>query len=104
MKWVARKNIKVDSVACHWLIRRLIDPQAAFLCVAEDQLLQTARREGATPFDAPRIAEVKLNHRSFEAIIEDFALSDPASIGWPDCSCCGCERPGTRCAGRIRVE
>jgi len=82
MKWVTRKNIKVDRVACPWLISQFVDPQAKFLFVAEDQLLETARREGATPFDAPRIAEVKINHRgdrcSFEAIIEDFALSDPA--------------------------
>ena len=82
MKWVTRKNVKVDRVACPWLIRRFIDPQAEFLFVAEDQLLETAQREGATPFDAPRIAEVKLNHRgdrcTFEAIMEDFALSDPA--------------------------
>ena len=80
MKWVTRKNVKVDRVACPWLIRRFIDPQAEFLFVMEDQLLETAQREGATPFDAPRIAEVKLNHRgdrcTFEAIIEDFALND----------------------------
>jgi len=81
-KWVTRKNVKVDRVACPWLIRRFIDPEAQFLFVAEDQLLETAEREGAIPFDAPRVAEVKLNHRgdhcTFEAIIEDFALSDPA--------------------------
>jgi len=82
MKWITRRNVKVDRVACPWLISRFIDPQAEFLFVAEDQLLEIARREGATPFDAPRIPEVKINHRgdrcSFEAIIEDFHLTDPA--------------------------
>jgi len=82
MKWITRRNVKVDRVACPWLISRFIDPQAEFLFVAEDQLLEIARREGATPFDAPRIPEVKINHRgdrcSFEAIIEDFNLTDPA--------------------------
>jgi hypothetical protein len=82
MKWITRKNIKVDRVACPWLIRRFIDPQAEFLFVPEDQLLDAARREGATPFDATRFSEVKLNHRgercTFEAILEDYRLTDPA--------------------------
>ena len=78
MKWITRKNIKVDRVACPWLIRRFVDPQAEFLFVEEGELLAAAAREKATPFDAPKIAEVKLNHRgsrcSFEAIIEDYHL------------------------------
>ena len=45
MKWITRENIKVDRVACPWLIRRFIDPQAQFLFVEESQLLETAARE-----------------------------------------------------------
>jgi hypothetical protein len=82
MKWITRSNIKVDRVACPWLIRRFIDSQAEFLFVREDQLLETARKEGATPFDATRVPEVKLNHRgercTFEAILEDYKLTEPA--------------------------
>lgn len=82
MKWITRRNVKVDRVACPWLLRRFVDPQAEFLFVSEEKLLETAAREQATPFDAPRLAEVKLNHRgercSFEAILEDYNLSDPA--------------------------
>jgi len=82
MKWITRSNIKVDRVACPWLIRRFIDPEAEFLFVPEDQLLDSARREEAIPFDATRISEVKLNHRgercTFEAILEDYKLTDPA--------------------------
>jgi hypothetical protein len=82
MKWVTRSNVKVDRVACPWLIRRFIDPDAEFLFVPEDQLLQTAHRESAIPFDANRLSEIKLNHRgercTFEAILEDFKLVDPA--------------------------
>ena len=78
MKWITRENIKVDRVACPWLIRRFIDPQAQFLFVEESQLLETAAREIAIPFDAPRLSEVRLNHRgvrcSFEAIVEDYHL------------------------------
>ena len=52
MKWITRKNIKVDRVACPWLIQRFIDPDAEFLFVEEAQLLDIAAREGAIPFDA----------------------------------------------------
>ena len=82
MRWITRQNAKVDRVACPWLIRRFIDPQAEFLFVSEDELLERARQEGATPFDATRFPEVKLNHRgercTFEAILEDYKLTDPA--------------------------
>jgi hypothetical protein len=82
MKWITRTNVKVDRVACPWLIRRFIDPQGEFLFVPEDRLLDTARKEEAIPCDATRFAEVKLNHRgercTFEAILEDYKLTDPA--------------------------
>jgi hypothetical protein len=81
MKWITRKNIKVDRVACPWLICRFVDPRAEFLFVNEDQLVEAARAEHAIPFDAPRNPEVKLNHRgdmcSFEAIIADYDLKAP---------------------------
>lgn len=80
MIWITRKNIKVDRVACPWLIKRFVDPQAEFLFVEEKDLLEQAQAYDAVPFDAPKIPEVKLNHRgsrcSFEAILEDFSLSD----------------------------
>jgi len=82
MKWITRSNVKVDRVACPWLIRRFVDPNAEFLFVFEDQLLDTARKEEAIPFDTNRFPEVKLNHRgercTFEAILEDYKLTDPA--------------------------
>lgn len=82
MKWITRKNIKVDRVACPWLIRRFVDPQAEFLFVEERDLVDESKRLDATPFDAPKIEAIKLNHRghrcTFEAIIEDYAISDPA--------------------------
>jgi len=81
MKWITRRDIKVDRVACPWLIRRFVDPHAEFLFVEENDLVTTAAREGAIPFDAPKLPEVRLNHRgtrcSFEAIIEDYGLQAP---------------------------
>ncbi len=82
MNWITRSNVKVDRVACPWLIKRFVDREAEFLFVPEGELLEAARRENATPFDASRLAEVKLNHRgdrcTFEAILEDYNLSDAA--------------------------
>jgi hypothetical protein len=82
MKWITRKDIKVDRVACPWLIKRFVDPQAEFLFVEEKDLLEQSKLHDAIPFDAPRIQAVKLNHRgsrcSFEAILEDYAVTDPA--------------------------
>jgi hypothetical protein len=51
MKWVTREKVKVDRVACPWLIRKFIDPQAEFQFVPADQVMDVARREGATPYD-----------------------------------------------------
>ncbi len=42
MKWITREKVKVDRVACPWLIKRFIDPDAAFLFVPADQVLETA--------------------------------------------------------------
>ena len=82
MKWITRKDIKVDRVACPWLIKRFVDPQAEFLFVEEKDVLEQAKLHDAIPFDAPKIDSIKLNHRgprcSFEAILEDYAVADPA--------------------------
>jgi hypothetical protein len=82
VRWITRENVKVDRVACPWLIKRFVDPDAEFLFVPENELLSRAKRENATPFDATRIPEVRLNHRgdrcTFEAILENWSLTDPA--------------------------
>ena len=79
MKWITRQNVKVDRVACPWLIRRFIDPQAEFLFVPAERVLAEAERIGATPFDMPG---AHLHHRgelvSFEAFLDDYKLTDPA--------------------------
>ncbi len=79
MKWITRARPKVDRVACPWLIKRFVDPQAEFLYVPGDQVLAVAEREGATPFDVPN---VELGHHgaecSFDAIVRKYELADPA--------------------------
>ena len=82
MKWVTRERVKVDRVACPWLIRKFIDPQAQFLFVPEDKVLEVAKREGATPFD---VKGVEFGHHgkecSFDALVKKHQLErDPAIV------------------------
>jgi len=76
VKWVTREHVKVDRVACPWLIRHFIDPQAEFLFVPPDQVLEIARRESATSFDAQG---ARYEHRggkcTFEVLVEDYKLT-----------------------------
>jgi len=79
MKWVTRARPKVDRIACPWLIKRFVDPQAEFLYVPTEQVLAVAEREGAIPFDVPN---VELGHHgaecSFDAILKKYNITDPA--------------------------
>lgn len=79
MKWVTRERPKVDRVACPWLIRRFVDPDAQFLFVPGDQVAAVGEREGAIPFDVPG---ADLGHWgdecSFDAVIRKYGLTDPA--------------------------
>src|SRR5260370_30419875 len=82
VKWVTRENANVDRIACPWLIRRFIDPDAEFLFVPRDQVLETAEREGAHSYDAPG---AQYTHRdgksSFGVLVEQHELgADPALV------------------------
>jgi hypothetical protein len=80
LKWVTREHPKTDRIACPWLIRKFIDPEAEIVYVRQDDVLPFAEREGAMSFDAPG---ARYTHRdglcSFEVLIEDHDLgADPA--------------------------
>jgi hypothetical protein len=79
MKWVTREHPRTDRVACPWLIRRFIDPEAEIIYVPRDQVLDYAEREGAISFDAPG---ARYTHRdgkcSFETLVEEYRVDDPA--------------------------
>jgi len=78
-RWITRERPKIDRIACPWLIRRFIDPHAEFFYVPTAEVTEKADDLGAIPYDIPG---VQFSHRgercSFDALIEDFALSDPA--------------------------
>ncbi len=51
MKWITRENVKVDRVACPWLIRKFVDKKAEFLFVPAENVQAEAARTGAIPYD-----------------------------------------------------
>ena len=79
MKWVTRKNANVDRVACPWLITRFVDKEAEFLYVPAEEVMVTAEREGATPYDVKNVELGHVDGRcSFDSIILKYGLEDPA--------------------------
>ena len=79
MKWITREKVKVDRVACPWLVRKFIDPEAEFLFVPGAEVAAKAAALGATPYD---IEGCELGHHgedvSFDSILKKFGLTDPA--------------------------
>jgi len=79
MNWITREKAHVDRIACPWLIKRFVDPDAEFLFVPADQVLHAAKEQNAIPYDAKG---VELGHHgefcSFDAIIKKYELKDPA--------------------------
>ena len=87
MQWVTRERPKVDRIACPWLIRRFIDPDAEIIYVPAADVLATAQRDGGYSFDAPGAT---YSHRrqpdgsqwcTFETLIDAHHLGgDPALV------------------------
>ncbi|HZC56421.1 MAG TPA: chromate resistance protein ChrB domain-containing protein [Xanthobacteraceae bacterium] len=80
MKWITREHVKVDRVACPWLIKKFVDKDAEFLFAPPDEVMDKVSRLGAIPYD---VKNVELGHHgkecSFEAILKKYNLtSDPA--------------------------
>jgi hypothetical protein len=79
MKWVTRERPKIDRIACPWLIRRYIDPDAEFLYVPAADVLRVAQEAGATPYDIPGVEMGHVGERcSFDAFLAKYKLDDPA--------------------------
>ncbi len=82
MKWITRERVKVDRVACPWLIKKFIDPGAEFLFVPAEEVMTVAERERAVPYD---VKGVELGHHekecSFDALVKKYKLGqDPAMV------------------------
>src|SRR5260221_10504089 len=82
MKWITREHVKVDRVACPWLIRKFVDKDAEFVFAPADKVMAEAKRLDAIPYD---VKDVELGHHgkecSFEAILKKYQLTaDPALV------------------------
>ena len=81
MKWITRERVKVDRVACPWLIKKFVDQEAEFVFVHADRVMEEAKRLGAVPYD---VKDVELGHHgkecSFEAILKKYALVSDAAL------------------------
>jgi hypothetical protein len=78
MQWITRERPKVDRIACPWLIRKFIDPDAEFLFVPPAEVIPRAHATGAIPND---VEGVELSHVgplcSFDALLAKYELADP---------------------------
>ena len=78
-RWVTRERPKIDRIACPWLVRRFVDPDAEFLYVPTPDVKRVAQEREAVPYDIP---DVEFSHEgelcSFDAFVSKFNLRDPA--------------------------
>jgi len=75
-RWVTREHPKIDRIACPWLIRRFIDPEARFVWIQTPQDCPV----DAIGFDFDSAAFTHTDHRvTFEVLLASFDLTvDPA--------------------------
>ena len=78
-RWVTRERPKIDRIACPWLVRRFVDPEAEFLYVPTTEVKRVSSEKSATAYDIP---DVEFSHEgercSFDAFLKNYRLKDPA--------------------------
>ena len=81
MRWITREKVKVDRVACPWLIKKFVDKDAEFIFAPADKVMSEAKRLDATPYD---VKDVELGHHgkecSFEAIVKTYKLTGDKAL------------------------
>jgi hypothetical protein len=81
VKWITRERVKVDRVACPWLIWNFVDPNAEFMLVPAERVMELAQKAGAIPFDVPN---VELGHHgmkcSFDAVLRKYKLDGDRAL------------------------
>jgi AraC-like DNA-binding protein len=79
MKWITREHPKIDRIACPWLIKRFIDPEAEIIYVPVDQVITQAAVLNAVPFDLPGVEYTHYDDQcSFDYFIKKHELKDVA--------------------------
>jgi hypothetical protein len=81
MKWITREHVKVDRVACPWLIRKFVDNDAEFIFAPAGKVMAEAKRLDAIPYD---VKDVELGHHgkecSFEPILKKYKLTSDSAL------------------------
>jgi hypothetical protein len=79
MKWITREHPKIDRIACPWLIKRFVDPDAEIIYAPFDEVLKKEKALSAIPFDLPDVEYTHYGDRcTFDYVIEKHKLDDPA--------------------------
>lgn len=81
MKWITRERPKIDRIACPWLIKNFVDPEAEFIYVPREQVFEKAKELAAIPYDIPG-AEYshEAGNCTFDFIVKKHGLTDPALL------------------------
>jgi len=79
-KWVTRERPKIDRIACPWLIRRFIEPEAGFLFAPTERVFTVAAEASATAYDIPGAEPFSHDGElcSFDAFLKVYGIKDPA--------------------------
>jgi hypothetical protein len=81
MKWITRERPKIDRIACPWLIKRFVDPEAEFIYVPKEQVFEKAFVLNAIPYDIPGAEYSHYDDQcTFDYILKKHHLSDDALI------------------------
>lgn len=81
MKWITRERPKIDRLACPWLIKKFVDPDAEFIYVPYEEVLLKAKKLKAIPFDIPDVELTHYNDQcTFDYIVKKYKIKDPAVL------------------------
>jgi hypothetical protein len=85
MKWITREYVKVDRVACPWLIKKFVDKDAEFIFVPTDKVMDVLsvsaaltifpRRTSAVSFVSLYFFSMASNEHSL-AVVAEFDIFD----------------------------
>jgi hypothetical protein len=79
MKWITRERPKIDRIACPWLIKRFIDPEAVFIFVPKERVFEQAKETGAIPYDIPGAEYTHYGGQcTFDYFLQKHGLGDEA--------------------------
>jgi hypothetical protein len=78
-KWITRERPKIDRIACPWLIKRFVDPDAEFVFVPKEEVFEKALEMKAIPYDIPGAEYTHYGDEcTFDYILRKHKLTDEA--------------------------